>query len=276
MFTEERVPGLVLRVRPYSIPTRPAVMASRPKFGFSAAAFPITAKILPKPENLKYLVAAAIAARFVTGIVRVFVDATDQNPNKTKIERANSTWERLFIEIFGTLGNVLTLHAGQDIAAWLLEKRQKLDPALLREQLKGLVPSHYHKAIEDAMKESFGEEPKGIIARVLYGDGHRVANIDTFRKNLNLPELMPVLKESLNTFAKRLNHSASLALVAGIALSAFFGGIIVQLVNDYAFSKIEPYLNRLVGLRDNRLSRIRPAILPVSPDLPLAQRTFRS
>jgi hypothetical protein len=238
---------------------------------------PITQKLLPRRENLLYLAESAVLTRLAIAGVRTWQNnpRKNTNPEQTQLEKYNALWERCFVEIFGTLGYMFTMHLGQDIMAKFLERSAALNPKNLKEQLKKLLEdtqkasasaatstldkaskSNPHNlirisAVNSALDKVYGDSHHNLISRVLY-DRATPAN---FWKELNQPNLMtdPAIRKAIDTYTARLNRAGSLTLIAGIGAAVLFGGVIIQWLNDRVIGPlVEPFLGQLFGLVDNR------------------------
>lgn len=230
----------------------------------SGIALPITAKLNPRVQaNWLYMAKSAVLTRLAIAGMRTWqnVPTKNKNPQSSPLEKYQSLWERFFIEILGTTGYMLAMHLGQDMMTKILEASPTLDPNKVTEGIVGL--SHREgQLLQDTVRTLYGENSKGIIARVLYGKANLANVYKTIEKAIEKDSAYSTLinnqtvRDALEKFASKLNWRASLTLLAGIAAGVGFGGIVVQFVNDRFFGPVvEPFLARLFGLDNNSTTR---------------------
>ncbi len=212
---------------------------------------PITSKLIPRKENLKYLAQTAVLTRFGVGAIRILENRPVKNtkPDISPVEKKKAFWERLFVEMFGTSSYVLALHLGQDIAAKFLEKRPQLTPPQFK-NLPKVSPAE-HQQINKAITEIFGSSSQGIIKRLVYGEKvmkngtqfTRRATLDALKEKLG-SRLYKQIREPMLPYVQRVKRSGSVALLAGIIASAVTGGVVIQWINDRLFA---PVLDQFFG-----------------------------
>lgn len=209
---------------------------------------PITSKLDPRNRaNLLYMAETAVLTRLAIAGMRTWQNAPskNKNPDASMQEKYNSLTERLFIEILGTSGYMLAMHFGSDMLAKAMEARDSLNPKKMLESLKDVSPEEW-KVVKDAVFKVYGENPQGIIARVLYGK----ANLSNLAQALSPSKLMenPAVRTHLEQFATKLNRAGSMAILSGIGTGVLFGGVIVQWLNDrFIGPVVEPFLARIFG-----------------------------
>lgn len=227
---------------------------------------PITAKLNPfgGVRNLCYLLEAAVLTRFATSFVRIWQNKPDKlnDPRLSANQKRQALGERIFVELLGTMGYILSLHLGQDLVAKLLEWGRKI-PEITRTDKLG---ADEVKIANEAIREVFGESSKGLISRIIYGhpvsrDGktvvqkatltslrevlrHKLGNVKLgdalFDKVRDLADGKGV-KNFIEKFTRSGNIAASMSILCGVAISALFGGLVTQWMND---RKWAPYLKK--------------------------------
>jgi hypothetical protein len=216
---------------------------------FKGVSLPITRKLNPlRRENLLYMAETAVLTRLSIALMRTWqnVPSKNNNPEASQLDKHKSLWERFFIEILGTSGYMLAMHLGQDLMAKWLETRTVLNPNKMLEGIEGLSIREM-ETLTDKVHKVFGDSPKGIVSRVLYGK----ANLANLYRELGTSRLAEntIIRDAVEGYAKRLNRFGAYTLLAGIAAGVAFGGVVVQFVNDRFFGPVvEPFLARLFGL----------------------------
>jgi hypothetical protein len=217
--------------------------------------WPIAAKLNPLPltEKLPYLLGAVIVARTAVGLTRIAADNPAWNPTpESQQDKVSTFLERVFMEGLGTMGTFLVLHAGQDVAANVIELvRPALRPSALLDSLKAnhLSPQALTQVTETLARTFKTEvntlETSPVLARVIYDK----ANLHTFQTLLNDKALWHTIQAPVEQHFARLNQHALPALASGLVLSTVFGGVGWQWLNDNVVRKsVVPQLSRwLVG-----------------------------
>jgi hypothetical protein len=209
--------------------------------------FPITAKLSPNKTNLPYLLQTAIITRLVVGAARISENSPKRNQTNemTPEEKKKAFAERCFVEIFGTLGYILLLHLGQDLASHVLERINK-----------PLIPTLRSKAIEEikqkksdlpldkfiaAYDEVIGTETKGLVGRIVHP--HKVSwskdqissTLRSLAARMEIPfaEFMKRAPEALRKdYHHKANRIFNIAIVFSVLFSATLGGFGIQWLND--------------------------------------------
>ena len=229
---------------------------------------PITAKLAPSRGNLAYLITSATIARLGVAVIRVEENAPSKNTDdrSTPNQKRLAMMERFFVEIPGTLlFTLIPLHLGQDLAAKAFERFSKKLAIPYFHDLESLpagLQRHEAERINQAIVHVFGAHdasgkailtPNGLIARMLFGEnipipGEKTASKpQTTQVKARLSTLKSELGEALyqkatkalptlEAFGLRLNRSSCWSILGGIVLSALFGGVVTQRLNDNVFS----------------------------------------
>lgn len=240
--------------------------------------FPITAKLKPvSAENVRYLAETAVLTRLMIGAVRVYQNKPNRNqdPDVSQLDKRKTFLERVFVELVGTLGYLLVLHGGQDITAKLLEstKRYDVNHFVRNAEWFSNLSDREQKRFLQGVNEVFGEK-WGRMERVLFGPGRQNGNmLNALKKQLNNPRLFAKVEEGMTPYVHRLNRAASASVLGGVALSALFGGLVIQWVNDRLVSPIiSVLLDEFTG--NGRANHpMMPSMTPQSPVVDRFQRT---
>lgn len=264
--------------------------------------FPITAKLnaFAGMRNLAYLAEIAALTRMMTGVVRVLQNKPSKfkDPNLSQNQKRQAFLERFFVEIIGTSGYIFFLHLGQDLFAKLFEARAKLQKLpYLAATTQGLTKNEIalaNEAIRDVYgphSAGFRHEGQGLIYRVLYGDelqreaevtiGDEVkkvtqsvvqkANLSTLHEKLG-DELFAKVRQAaphLDQFTRSINKAASVSVLGGVVLSALYGGVMTQWVNDRVIAPIfKKFLKKRYG-DDGTLDGGKKPGTPQIPGVPV-------
>ena len=209
---------------------------------------PITFKMNPfNGRNLLYLAQIAVLTRIATGIVRVNQNKPSKlkDPRLSENEKRLAFIERFFVEIVGTLGYMFCLHFGQDAVSKVFEKKAAYKVPELAKDTVNFTKTEIAQA-NTALKDVYGTEQRGLMHRILYGEqvvnaeGKKViqkANLNTLREKLGT-ELFEKVLPKVEQFSWRSNVAATLCILGGVGLSALFGGVVTQWVNDRVTSPL--------------------------------------
>ncbi len=224
-----------------------------------------------KSENLLYLASSAVITRLTVAGIRVWENQPEKNnnPEYNKVDKFSTLWERIFIEIFGTVGYMITMHVAWDMMANLYERNLKLPLMETAGKIKSFVGMTEAESLDiaqkvnKALKEVYGESEKGVglIDRAIFGPS---PNKQATRKNLLnaferlniknpevIKEIMGELKASgtIENFISELNKKCTKTMIVGVLLGAIFGGVVIQYVNDRLFSPyFVPFVNKILGV----------------------------
>jgi hypothetical protein len=259
----------------------------------------ITSKLIPRRGNWTYLIGGALVTRVLIGFARIFQDRPSANPHPDlpKAEKYGTFEERIFVELFGTLGYMTAMQAGQGVVGSLLERMQTFSPKTLAHELQQAVqqklPSLAHRTehtLEQAVRQAF--LPKSAptnaattaASQSLYEHGNHLffnriyesKNIPlTIRESLvkslgkDAPPVIEAIEKPLNDYLLRSNVGNMMTILGGLLSSMVFGGFVVQHVNDHVFGNmLEPWLNRKLGIEDEPTASLNPPA--ISSPLPLA------
>jgi hypothetical protein len=262
------------------------------------ASFPITAKLNPLMKGLRinwrnvgFLLEAAIITRALTAFTRMWQNRPSKfkDQSLTPNQKRQALMERVFVEGVGTLSFVTMLQFGQDLAAKLVERMTKMP--VVPKNAAGISEKGIRTANE-ALREVFGQNVRGVIARILYGHDLslagkpvvRRANLSTLREVLQgkLGEqagdkLFAGIREHIMPAVQKLNKGASLTMLAGMAASVLVSGPLIQKSNDRWFSPL--VAKKLAKRYGEQMASLEsavgaPALFPPSPEpvRPSAQR----
>ena len=224
---------------------------------------PITAKLNPfaGAQNWAYLMQSAAITRLLTGAARVWENRPSalQDPNLTQNEKRQACLERFFVEIIGTAGYLGFLHLGQDIIAKTLDPNLKKHlnqlVAKIEDPASGLDAQQAQK-VKRALVDVYAGDSQSLIERYLYGykthnkSGKTQVNLGQMKKVLNENDLFHYVRTSvpLDEFTSALRHKAAISVLGGIAVSALFGGLVTQWLNDRVFAPVvRKVLNKRSG-----------------------------
>jgi len=219
---------------------------------------PITSKL----THLPYLAASAVVTRLGVVGARLFVDhpANNKTDFYSREEKYNAFFERLDVELFGTIGYNLAIHLTMDAVAKLQESRLEIPAA------RGL---HANVDIDRQLRNAFldcyaGKAIKGkrpgntqLIYRAIFGDANRSSLKAAWKIILNehgykgIPrkEAITAAFSKVDPFIKALDKRCSGTWAAGIIMGALFGGVLLQWFNDNVYAKhVVPVLNRAMGI----------------------------
>ncbi|HEY9687656.1 MAG TPA: hypothetical protein V6C52_11835 [Coleofasciculaceae cyanobacterium] len=202
--------------------------------------------------NVGFLMEAAIITRALTAFTRMWQNMPSkfQDQSLTPNQKRQALMERVFVEGIGTLSFVTMLQFGQDLAAKLVERTANMP--VVPKNAAGISAQGIRTANE-TLREVFGQDVRGVIARILYGNhmslagkpAVRRANLTTIREALHgkLGEqagdaLFSGMKEHILPAVQKLNRGASWTMLAGITLSVLVSGPLIQKLNDRWFSPL--------------------------------------
>lgn len=234
--------------------------------------WPMTKKLSPitngqlNRRNLLYLMKIAAVTRLAIGAVRVMENHPDklQGKDLSPGEKKKSFYERLFVEIFGTVGYLLALHFGEDLTAKFYEWKNRHALDKIRNRLKDKLAPWEFRQFEKEFTGRFGAETHGMMYRIVNGqEVFRYGRIeierptlDIFKKRLG-PDLFKKVEKELVPFVERMNRAGMKSIFGGVLLGAFFGGYVIQKFNDQVLS---PLLTGFFRAQDDvRFKREQPA-----------------
>lgn len=222
--------------------------------------------MVPKTENLLYLLEIAAVTRLLIGGLRVAQNSPSsyKTNDLTVFQKRKSFLERCFIELFGTGGYMIMLHFGQDMMSKLFEAQTSYAPPQMKTPLSEMTRPQMQK-VNGIMLDVFGRDREGIISRVLYGVNkhdpvtgriiNQKATYSTLKDKLGNvfdADMMAKLEEKflapkVEPYVRKLYRASSVSVLAGVLGSALFGGIVIQWLNDNIFSPVcVPALVRMI------------------------------
>ncbi|MBY0449383.1 MAG: hypothetical protein K2X01_01995 [Cyanobacteria bacterium] len=214
--------------------------------------FPISARLIPSRENLFYLASTAVLTRLCIAGARVWqnLPSKNHNPEYTTTDKYTALWERMFVEFFGTAGYMAAIHGGMDSVAKLFERSTGYQIPVVTKSIAKQLGKPL-AAVNQAIKETYGEGSHGLISRVLFKQG----NLASLEKKLGISlsdAKAKGLKDLFEPFARKINRAASLSTLSGVLTGALFGGFVIQILNDRIFAPfIAPAINNLFAIGGN-------------------------
>ncbi|MDX2084661.1 MAG: hypothetical protein SFZ03_04660 [Candidatus Melainabacteria bacterium] len=228
-----------------------------------------------EPANLPYLLSSAIILRTLVGVARTLMDLPQINPkpNLPEEEKFGTFFERINMELVGTLGYMGVLHVCQDVSRWALEHIPALRPQHFLDDLL----SRYRERLPNAaavltkgVDAAFGVQDAGILKRVVYdtpnifrtqGTHSLYAAQQFLQKQATHTgdTVWNLVKDDFVRYQNRLMLPAFGMVLTGVAAAAYFGGYLMQLFNDRVVGQsIVPALNRLFGVPTKAQQGLEP------------------
>lgn len=241
------------------------------------ASCPIASRVFKRDEIIK----GAILTRFVVAFARVYVNVpkAETKVDLTRSQKYQSFFERIFMEVFGSILQVGTLFFSQEFISQMLE-RTGFCNAPSAAKIKAFARQFHPEIVKTTPAEALDRGTKAIafVLNDLYRDtkgsiAKKLTNPSAMRKladdidlkvlqqlsqfvatNKPMPrgslaKLHQLTQTALNQHLFRLRQAGLLTLGVGVLSAAIVAGYVNQKLNDTVFSnKIVPSLLRTFGI----------------------------